>query len=472
MPGKVGVRRHPATAYSRPTHSGFHPTLGGGVVSPAFSSGALGGVPITGQSYGDARDGEQNQTGDLAPSVVDGTIHIIPGTVPASSFDVVPPALPTGLTLSSDVVLNNDGGSFVRLLIALVQPVDTDLYGSHVEVTSNNDGASNPVWDRPLTVFIPAGSTQSRIDDVQGVTQFWARARASDVLGNRSAFAATVTHTTVGDAVAPPVPNAVSVIAGFRGFAASWSGGDAADLAYYELRYAQAVAAPDATDGAWTVQRVKANVAFVGGLNVLGDIYWVEVRGVDLSGNVSAWSTAVSIRPSLIGSADLGVNSISAAAGHIADLDATDIKVGVLRVNIASSSFADGIHILNGPLDPENLIGRWDDAGLKLWASPGSARYMLLDTTGIIFDDGTGARSAMTADGIDATAITFGTSAGGHNLIPNSSFELAGFLTAAPTTAVFTDNVGTPGWKAANRTIAIVNTTEGAADLRIAAMAY
>jgi len=339
-----------------------------------------------------------------------------------------------------------------------------------VEVTSQNDGAEppNPVWDRPTVVLITKNQTQGRIDDVQGVTQFWARARAADVQGNFSAFTATVTHTTVGDTTPPPTPGAPVVAAGYRGFGAFWTGGDAKDLAYYELRWAQAAAPPDSEPGAWTVVQVKGTAAFVSSLQA-DLLYWVEVRGVDLSGNASAWSGSASVTPTLIGSTDIAANSITAAMIQTLALNADNIGSGTLRIYPLASGLAQGILVLGSGGEE---LGKWDSTGLKI-REVGTPRYVLLDGGALKFtqDDGGSFETAINADGINASAVRFGSAAGGHNLILNSSFELAGFV-AAPSTAVFTDNAGTPGWKAANRTTAPVNTTEGAADLQIAAMAF
>ena len=391
------------------------------------------------------------------------------GVITASNFDSTPPAVPTGLALSSDVVLNSDGGSFVRLLVTLVQPSDTDLYGSYVEVTSQNDGfqSPGPVWDRPHLLLIAKGQTQTRIENVQGSTQFWARARAADVQGNYSAATAIETHTTVGDVAPPPTPTAATLTAGFKGFGAFWSGGEAADLAYYEIRWAQA-ASPPASDGAWTYAKVYATRVFISPLSE-NLLYWVQVRGVDLSGNVSGWSTAASVTPNLIGSTDIASNTITAAMIQAGALDADKISTGTLRIYSGGAGFADGILILNGA---GAELGRWDENGLKI-REVGTGRYVILDGGQLKFtaDDGVTYESAVTADGINASAIRFGTASGGHNLVTNSSFELAAFGPVG-STAVFTDNSGTPGWKAANRTTAPMNMTEGAADLQMTAAAY
>lgn len=372
------------------------------------------------------------------------------GVVTASSFDTTAPSLPTGLTLSSDVAFNSDGSSFVRLLVGLTQPADADLFGSYVEVTSFNDGGDppNPVWDRPHTLFIPKGETQARWDNVQGVTTFWGRARAADVLGNISSWTATVTHTTVGDASPPPIPNVPSLTAGYRGFGATWSGGDAVDLAYYELRFALATAAPDGDPGAWTTIQVRGTAAFIGNLTIPTDptySYWVEVRGVDLSGNESAYSPAASVTPVLIGASDVAFNSVISNILASNEIDASTIRTGTLTIT-ADGSFADGIAIFDGS---GNTVGTWTPTGLKIIDPADPSRYIWLDSGQLKLVVGGSTLSAITPDGIDASQITFGKLSGGTNLVRNSSFELSGFV-VAPSSITFTNDTDPTAWKSAN----------------------
>jgi hypothetical protein len=57
--------------------------------------------------------------------------------------------------------------------------------------------------------------------------------------------------------------------------------------------------------------------------------------------------------------------------------------------------------------------------------------YLRITNAGLTVYKAGVATTAITPDGIDASAITFGELPGGHNVTKNSSFELAGFITVS-----------------------------------------
>jgi hypothetical protein len=397
------------------------------------------------------------------------------GVVTSTTFDSTAPDAPTGLTLSSDIVTNSDNTSYVRLLIGLVQPSATDLFGSYVEVTPHNDGLDPPapVWDRPVMVLIGESQTQSRIENVRGSTTYWARARAADVLGNFSTYTATVSHTTIKDNDAPPVPQGVTVTAGYRGFSAYWAPSTVADILLYEYRHApDLTGAPDTAQ--WVYAETQATTIFVGDLPP-DQLRWFQVRAVDTSGNVATsdtdptavqadqnpeagWAAALSVTPNLIGSADLAVASVSAALGHIADLNADQITAGTITLTPTTGPLAIRVNTAAGT----TVLYISNDGSAKFVDEADPNRYLFIDSGVLKFteDGGASFSTAMDPDGIYAEAIRLGSLAGGHNLIKNSGFESVSFV-AASSTAVFTNTGGTPGWKAANRTTSPDNVTEG-----------
>jgi hypothetical protein len=323
-------------------------------------------------------------------------------------------------------------------------------------------------------VFIPAAAGKGSVDGVAGGTLHYARAYAVDVQGNRSTTTSTVTHTTGKDTVAPPVPVALNITAGYKGFGLSFDAAEVADLMFSELRYAPddgTGLAPDTAN--WVVSRTKSSTVFIG--NLLGETqYWVQVRCVDLSGNVATsllnstavdyttnpeagWSDMVTVTTSLIGASDIAFNSVTADHILAGSLSADDIGAGTLIIR-PLEAFARGIEVRDAA---DVLLGRWDELGLKVIDPLDSQRYLLLDSGQIKFTQDAGATfpTAITPEGINASAISFGNAPGGHNLILNSSFELADFV-SAPFSFVFTDF---NQWAAANRTVAPDNIADGGA---------
>lgn len=76
-------RRH--TSAQRISHSGWFESRAGGTIQPATESGATH-PSRPAMDYAEARDGEQSQTFDIAPGAVDGSVHILPGSIDIDLF--------------------------------------------------------------------------------------------------------------------------------------------------------------------------------------------------------------------------------------------------------------------------------------------------------------------------------------------------------------------------------------------------
>jgi hypothetical protein len=424
---------------------------------------------------------DPNQTGvEYAHSEVDtpepegfvmegaiGEEQIADGAVTPRTIDATPPAVPTGLALSSQVATDADGRSALVLLVDVVQPADTDLYGTWVEIT----GTAGPDFTYARSVFIPGSAGRVVIDGVLGNTQYWARARSVDIQGNLSAFTAVETATTGKDTVAPGVPEGLTVSAGYRGFMANWTPRTEQDLMFVQVRYAPDDGTGLAPDTAlWTYVQVRTSGIFISNLDP-SILYWVQVRAVDFSGNVqtseavttavdftanpeAGWTALVSVQPTLIGAVDVAFNSVLTSILAANAINADDILAGTFRVSPLDTD-AEGIEILAADL---TVIGRWDENGLRIVDPVDPSRYLLIQSGEIRFttDDGATFPLAITPEGINASAINFGEMPGGHNLVLNSSFELADFAAAA-STLTFTDATQ---WVLANRVTAPDNVSE------------
>lgn len=467
----------------------------------AYATG-LGGGTAAGEQY--ARDNADT------PVVIspDGSTPGYAVTYPpaaASPPDTTVPGLPTGLSLNSDVAPDADGKHVLRMLVSIVHPtlnVDTsaitDLFGTYVEITGDNSGEDDPslwvpVWTNSTAILIGKDVTSSSILGVRGITKYWARARSVDASGNFGAYCASVTHTTGRDADAPSSPQGFTVAAGFKGIGVHWAPSISSDLMIAEVRYA-----PDNGTGTapntsqWQSLRVRTNTVWIDGLTV-GTKYWAQARAVDFSGNVvtseadatpvdwlqnpeSGWCGLLSATPVAVGAADVAFNSVITNILAANKIDASTITAGTLKLNLSDANMADGIRFYAS----NKCIAYWDETGLyvgtlanglpitgaDVLGDLSATSYVRLTDAGLTVYSAGVAQSAITTAGINATAINFGTLPGGHNLLQNSSFELADFI-GAPTLATW--DVAAD-WTATQ--LSNVNATNGAGSVTQTAGTY
>lgn len=415
--------------------------------------------------------------------------------------DTVPPAAPTVSAFSSRISTDDDGRKVVALTADITHPTTNadgtaidDLFGTTVQVTADNDKNPDPllvkpVWTNPTTMaMIAPDGSHAELPGVAGNTPFWARAQSVDIWGNRGDWSATAFTVSAKDPDAPAVPSGLTAVGGFKSVGCTWSPASAADFNINELRYAAdngTGVAPDATAESWASPlRLKANTIVISGLTP--DVkYWLQVRAIDFSGNVATsntdptavdwqanpeagWSSMVSATPSLIGASDVAFNSVLTNILNTGVINANDILAGTLKVR--TSSGVGGIEVYNGDVK----VGYWDETGLYVGTTTAglptdlsSSSYVRLFDAGlVVYRNGT-PQTAITPDGINASAIDFGVLPGGHNLIRNSSFELAAFGTTVPTPKDWTIAAD---WTATQQSN--VNTTNGAAALAITGTTY
>jgi hypothetical protein len=231
--------------------------------------------------------------------------------------------------------------------------------------------------------------------------------------------------------------------------------------------------------------------------------YFVQVRAVDRSGNVvtsaiDSTATNATLDPEAGWSND-GTNEEYISAAPVLLSGATDVAYGTILTDHITASGLDAGVIKAGTIsvggvqnipdffivyDVEgNEIGRWDQNGLVIVdpdtfpPSPGSPTakavrvmdgVMSFSLTYNPFDSAdpeTQWTTAISGDGIVADAILLGTAPGGHNAIPNASFELAIFASLL-----------TAEWEASEdwaTTIGTdVNVTKNTADLRLTSYTF
>lgn len=241
------------------------------------------------------------------------------------------PTAPTGLAITSRATLNPDGTTVANVRVSLVPATDDAVRATKIALTSQS-ALGVPVWDEnQLIVEVPLGQTEVAIENVQADTEYFAKAWSEDVFGVQSAETAVESATTEVDTTAPSVPTGLTGYGGILGIIGVWSPVTATDLAYYEVRRSPDDGSGLAPSGVWTTAQTKGSILTVYAL--AAGRYWLEVRAVDLTGNASAWSAAVSADSRTAVTADLTDNLITAAK-IVADA-VTTVKIADDAVNAA-----------------------------------------------------------------------------------------------------------------------------------------
>jgi len=437
--------------------------------------------------YVDAVQLEQARLlGAYSPKVdeVAGSSNIPIGSLPPNLIDTTPPSVPQNLQVSSDTILQTDGTYMMSLRVSFTHPTESDYVGSYVQATrqyiqvdENNPTTATPLWDQPVVGFFPSDQSQVVLSSgIRAATRYWVRAYSVDRVNNKSAFSDVVEHFTLGDMEAPPIPDGLVAVPGFKIVGLQWNPVQVSDIAFYEVRNRRSGTSDD-----WVITQTRGSFMVVPDLDI-GVAWDFQVRAVDTSFNVATsdsdprpqnakldleagWSPVVTATPVAVGqggSADIAANTI--IANHIAAsaVTANKLGAGVIEVNTTTdTSKPDGFRVLDGS---GNVLSKWDENGMVIYdtAAP-TTRYLLMTNAGIkLVTDGNPANAvvAITPDGIDASKITFGTSPGGHNLLKNSGFELNAFQTVN-STATWTDTSGTaPHWSTTYRVGSVDNMTE------------
>lgn len=414
--GSGFTKRHSRVLTGRGTHGGANITD----VSPSDSW------------YGSQIDLEQITNQDIAPGAVDGG-QVQDGVITQDHFDLTPPGVPTSLALASTVGIGPDGTPAVILRITWVDPTDTDLAGVLIEVTDQIEfDGGDPVWTSSSQYYASAGLLAYDVVGVTASTTYYVRLRAQDVQGNRGAYTSVVSTVSALDTVAPPVPGNPQAVAGFRGAIFKWDTSTAADIDVYEVRYAVDDGSGTGPTTAWATIRARATTVWISGLEP--DVrYWFQVSAIDRSKNQSAFTANSAVAPvtyavpTQVGSADIAAYSISSEMIDTAGLDADVIKTGLLAIGTTDGA-ADGLQVFDAAATTaDKMVGWWDEDGIRVYSSTDKSDYVLITEASVSVVSNGVTVTAMDVDGINASAINFGRLSGGHNIVPNSSFEVGAF---------------------------------------------
>lgn len=348
----------------------------------------------------------------------------------------------------------------------------TTTTGSDVEITAAGGSAVYPPATSTAVSFTNPASTRTGavshyVENVLGGTYYAARVRAIDHSGNASDWTTPGGATAADDTAAPAIPSGVALTSGHRIIGARWTRPSDADIALFQVRWA-----PESAPGSglpdtalWDRISTLTNWVIIPDLDpgsadgtTAPTVYFVQVRSIDRSGNVRT-SALVSAAVDADANPDAGwsndgTDEAYVSASPVLLSGSTDVAYGTIVADHLSSEgisagllTAGTISVGGQPNTPDYLlvydatgdeIGRWDAAGLVI-RDPTNPSLALRIMRGVLefteaYDEGDPDASpwttAMSALGIRADAITLGTAPGGHNAVPNSSFELAEFATA------------------------------------------
>jgi hypothetical protein len=367
----------------------------------------------------DAADGSWTAGGKLLPFV----------------GDQAAPAAPTGLAVVATTVQNDDGTQVPGFTVSWNANTEADLIGYTLQIDE-----TTATWANPIEVSIGLTVDILIREGIIAGTGYDFRLAARDAEGFRSSWSSTVSETALPDGTAPAVPTGINVINGYKQLGVTWDRNQEADLAFYQVRH-------HLTSDAETAVIIQTRSSHVVLAGLTEDVsYDVDVRAIDRSGNVatsdtdltgldylenpeSGWATVVAGTPTLVGSADIVAGTVVTNFLASGVISADAITSGTLDVGGTSQPGeievwnAQGYNIAT--LNDDGLLMRDpNNAARAMWLKAGSLKFTDDFDTDIATTVWT---TAVTPDGINASAITFGTGGGGANSVPNAGFEMAAF---------------------------------------------
>jgi hypothetical protein len=167
-----------------------------------------------------------------------------------------------------------------------------------VAVTSDVDANGDPVWGPKQNITeLPEGETNVAIENLRAGRRYWVRMWNEDQFGNKSPYREQVVDTP-SDSSIPATPTGFELTPASFGFRANWDANEELDLAEYEVSVApddgsHTQPSADLADVVYT--RVKTTTHWFEG--EIGVTYWVRIRAIDTSGNMSPWSDFATVTP-------------------------------------------------------------------------------------------------------------------------------------------------------------------------------
>lgn len=274
------------------TTDGFDPL----VVSPTFNGigytythvGVVGTTYYVRAAHFDDYSSAPSELNISAQSSI-----IVDGVV-STDLDTTPPAVPTGLVLSSSRSINTDGTELIQLAFNWNPVLDSDIAGYELEVTQ---GSTVNTYSAPAATYSVFAT---------GNLLYSAKVKSVDKLSNKSAYSSAVTHTTLKDTTAPSAPSAVSVAGSVTSLTISWTNPAASDLSLIRIYEATSnVGGASATQIAEMTATSGTSGQYTRSGLTTGATRYYWLVAVDRSGNTSLYSTVASGSTSAITGPDV-----------------------------------------------------------------------------------------------------------------------------------------------------------------------
>lgn len=230
-----------------------------------------------------------------------------------SVADSTPPAVPTGLSLSTTQVIDTDGSSFAKLRAIWTANTESDIAGYTLAIQITGTG----IWSY---ISVNGGANIAMEWNVRTSTSFDVKIAAFDRDANASAFSSVQTLTSAADTTPPNVPTWGTCTSAFRTFTLLWSlSSPPADLHHFELWQNTVNNSATATKIRDTLNlSAELQFALTGLLSSTTYYYWL--KAIDNSGNASAFSAVQSLILAALGAPTI-TNPLTSSL--ITDVDGT-----------------------------------------------------------------------------------------------------------------------------------------------------
>jgi hypothetical protein len=286
--------------------------------------------------------------GVLVYSPLSTAVSTTPTTPDAS--DQTPPDVPSGFAATGYNDSTDPSGNTGYVLLSWNASAASDVKGYTVKF-----GRTASTLDTYMTF---GKVTSGRLDNLRAGTTYYFSIASNDGVNN-STFSSTISAAIPVDATAPVAPTGLSAVAGLNNIIAYWNRNSETDVDLGRGTYQFQLATANTFIPASILydKSGSATVASFTGLTT-GTTYYVRVRAIDSTGNLGAFSSAVSATPGKASAQDLltsgtivgdliASNTIVGSSILTDSLDANKIKtntalVGVLNVGANNAITIDG----------------------------------------------------------------------------------------------------------------------------------